>query len=433
MGSNSNFILLFIIIYQLIVLVLSKKKVYIVNDEEGKDSYLGNVAQDFNLPSLSRSDPPRLYSIISGKKYVQVNNKTGDLSTVVQLDRERLCPQNPRKCKVDAEVFVSPKQYFKVLKVQLLIEDLNDNAPTFLNNPIAIEISESAKIGSVIRLDSAVDPDLGKNSIKRYKIASVPPGRQNRNGTSLPYFNLTVLDNIDGTKIPELRLTQELDRETTSSYKLLLYAIDGGSPSQTGTTTVSISVTDSNDNQPFFSSKTYTVEVKEDVKPGFAIIQVQATDLDAGPNARIEYSFPTIVNEEDRAIFHLNSSTGVISIKGPGLDYERKITHHLTVEAKDGGPSSASAFATVTVKVLDVNDEYPHIDIDFLDNIESIDKTSGDGDSESILIKENLATGTFLAFVSITDRDTGLNGKVACKLMDTTTFELKTLDKNDKR
>lgn len=418
---------------RLLDLVASKKQVYKVNDETGKNAYLGNVAQDFGLPALSRTDPPRQYSVVSGGNYLKVNNRTGDLHTVALLDRERLCPQNPRKCKVDAEIFVSPKIYFQVLKIQLQIDDLNDNIPSFPNNPIRKDISESAKVGTVMRLDSATDPDLGKNSIKRYKIASVPPGSQNRNGTSVPYFTLFVLDNIDGTKIPELRLTQELDRETVSSYSLLLYAIDGGSPPQTGTATVSITVTDANDNQPFFLKSNYVVKVKENVPPGFVVTQVQATDKDSGRNAKIEYGFSSIVSDQDLAIFSLNSSTGVLSIKGVGLDFENKTIHHLTVEAKDGGPNSASAYATITVKVQDVNDEYPHININFIDVENNNNQKSDGSDLKPILIKENLDSGTFLAFVTVTDRDTGSNGKIGCKLMDTSSFELKTLDKNDNR
>ena len=422
--------------YYLIVVsnVVYSTKTYSVNEESGVGSYIGNVPQDFNLPSLSRNDEPRYYSIIKGQEYIRVDNDTGDLHTVIQFDRELLCPDNPPKCILNAEVLVKPNRHIKILKVVIRVKDLNDNAPRFVVNPIKKDISESAAIGSPIRLDSAIDPDLGKNSIQTYKIASSPPGNEDKDRTAVPAFRLDVIENIDGTKIPQLILTKELDREDVASYELLLYAIDGGRRPQTGTGTIKIKVTDSNDNQPFFEKDRYIVKVKEDVKPGFEIIRLKANDLDEGHNARIEYGFPSEVNEHDRAIFSLNSSSGVISIKGEGLDYEDKTIHHLTVEAKDGGANSASAYATVTIQVLDVNDEPPVIDINFVEGREGNDRnTADDGQPEPVLIRENLAIGTPLAFVTVTDRDSGISGNVSCRLRDTSSFSMETLDEEDNR
>jgi len=414
--------------------VRGQDNIYTTNEETGEGQYVGNIPQDLHLDPVSANTPPRTFKILNGGDKIRVESASGDLTTAVRLDRESLCPENPPRCVIDVEVVVLPPQHFRLIKLQFVVEDLNDNEPQFPTQVIAKEISESANVGSVIRLDSAIDPDLGDNSIKQYKVASFPPGREDSRGLSVPYFDLHIIKNIDGTKIPQLNLTRQLDREKTSIYKLLLYAVDGGSPPLTGTATVQITVTDSNDNQPRFSQSEYIRKVPENQEPGSMIIQLQATDLDTGSNADIEYTFPSIVSAQERAVFDLNNKTGAITIKGPGLDYETKRMHHLTVEARDRGPNPASAYATVTIQVGDVNDEAPHIEVSFMDSIEQ--KRGKDGtivSPRTIMVKEDIATGTYLAFVTVTDRDTGLNGRISCKIKDPTSFELEELDADANR
>ncbi|CAK8687619.1 unnamed protein product [Clavelina lepadiformis] len=406
--------------------------VYNANEESGKDDYLGNIAQDMELMPVGVGKPPRQYTILNGAEFVRVDKNTGKLFTAVRLDREKLCPDNPETCKKDIEVAVLPSEYFQLIKIQLVVFDLNDNTPAFPSSQISKDISESAISGSVIRLDSAVDPDLGNNSINRYEISSSPPSVKDKNGVSVPYFKLDVPSKIDGTKFPQLILSKKLNREHIASYDLLLYAIDGADPPLTGTTTVHIKVTDSNDHQPTFPKRSYVISVPEDVNNEYEIIKLKAAHLDSGENARIVYIFPSEVSEQDRAIFALNSETGSLTVTGIGMDYENRTIHHLTIEAKDSGPNPAATYVTVTVQVEDVNDEKPRIDVNVLDQEES--PVSGEGtESDPVLIRENTAVGTFVAFVTVTDRDTGKNGNVSCRLLEPTSFEMQRIDQNDNR
>nr|CAB3264690.1 protocadherin-11 X-linked [Phallusia mammillata] len=405
--------------------------IYRTNEETGKGHYVGNVPQDIGLAPLPPNGQKRSYRIMNGGDKISVDAVSGDLKTAMQLDREVLCPDNPDQCEINVEVLVVPP--FRLLNLLFIVNDLNDNAPKFPTEIIKKDISESAIVGSAIRLDSAIDPDLKLNSIQNYKISSSPPSRKDKNGVSVPYFRLDIIQNIDGTKIPQLNLTQSLDREQVDSYELLLYAIDGGSTALTGTATVQISVTDSNDNQPEFPQDSYVREIPESMQPGSLVIQVTASDLDAGSNADIEYTFPTVVNDHDRSLFDLDSETGAITIKEPGLDFENKNIHHLTVEARDRGPNPASAYTTVTVKVLDVNDEAPHIDVSFMDFVEKKIDDTGSVAPNSVLIKEDIANETYIAFVTVTDRDTGKNGRVVCHIKQPSSFELKDLDQDQNR
>ena len=399
-----------------------------ITEESAKDEYIVNIPQDFEFPPLSSSDSPRRFKILSGADKVAIKSN-GDVHTSKKLDRETICPENPPECKIDVEIAVLGNG-FQLKKIQLILEDLNDNSPKFPYEVIENAISESASIGTIIRLDSAVDPDLDTNSIQRYEmsgmIARGVEESKNVAASDFP-FALNVFRNIDGTMIPELNVTKALDREKVSSYELVLAAIDGGTPVQTGTSTVLISVIDANDNKPFFSKPAFVVPVSESTRPGQAIIQLEASDRDHGPNAAIEYSFSSSVSEQDRKIFSIDRYTGIISISNK-LDYENKTIHHLTVEATDSRDNPKTAYATVTVQVLDVNDEAPQITISYLNAVErpDVDDDSSDGQPKPVLIRENTMIGDVIAFVTVTDKDTGVSGNVSCRLKDSSSFLMET-------
>ena len=425
---------LFLALQSLFSIGASLKK-YEISEEGGADEYIANIPQELEFLPLSKGDPPREYQILSGSNKVSIRSN-GDVHTKVQLDREKICPDNPPICAIDVEIGVV-ENGFRLVKIQLLVDDLNDNAPKFPNDRIEKDISESAIMGTIIRLDSAVDPDLGIHSIQRYDMSGLVVRGNEESSSVSPEefpFALEVIENIDGTKIPQLKLKKELDREKFSSYELVLSAIDGGIPELTGAATVLVSIIDANDNQPTFSQPTYVVSVPENVQPGYTVIQLEATDKDQGLNAEIEYTFPTVVSDQDKEIFDLDRHTGIISISTQ-LDYENKTIHHLTVEAQDSGSSPASAYATVTVQVLDINDFAPQIDIDFIGAI----KTDEDDDSLSsdepkpVLIRENTAVGKVLAFVTVTDKDTGINGNVTCRLKDTSSFVMEAVKEGKNR
>jgi len=422
--------LAFIAFFSLFFSALSLKR-YSIIEEGALDEYIANIPQDLELPPISPNDNSRTYNVLSGGDMVKIRNN-GDLHTKVKLDREKICPENPPECVKDVEIGVTGES-FNHFKIQLVVEDVNDNTPRFLNDPIETAIAEDSSVGSVIRLDSAIDPDLDNNSIQRYEISGLIARGIEESNNVLPAdfpFSLNVFRNIDGTMIPELELTKELDRETISSYEIVLSSIDGGIPEQTGTATVLITVTDNNDNKPTFSQSTFVVNVPEDVQPGYTIIQLEASDPDQGPNAEIEYGFSSVVSRQDRKIFNIDRFTGIISIKS-SLDYESKTIHHLSVEATDSRIQPKVAYATVSVQVLDVNDAEPEIRIRFINDVQrSNDEDQSGAQPNTVLIRENTPIGSEIAFVSITDKDTGISGNVSCTLKDSSSFVMESRGSN---
>lgn len=223
-----------------------------------------------------------------------------------------------------------------------------------------------------------------------------------------------------------------------SRYQLTVVAIDGGDPPKSGSIIVDIEVVDVNDNAPVFDNNaTYEVRVPEDLPAGASIIRVRARDADHGQNGAISYSFSSLTERQHGHVFGIRPDSGKIFIKpaqlptvtssngavtmsgGRGaLDHETAAVHLLSVLAVDHGKDPQSAHATVIVRVDDVNDNSPKIQINTL--VTSSTETGSDNsviDRKSTVkaqVVENAPVGTFVAYASVSDPDSGDYGHFRC-------------------
>ncbi|XP_073477036.1 protocadherin gamma-B2-like isoform X30 [Aquarana catesbeiana] len=255
-----------------------------------------------------------------------------------------------------------------------------------------LQMSEHTLPGAKFTLKSAIDLDIGINSLKGYRLSVNQ------------HFVLGEQTNADGIAFPELVLEKPLDREAQSSYELTLTAFDGGIQAQTGTTLIQISVIDFNDNAPIFTKNIYKVEVKESVPLNSTVFQVCASDPDEGVNAQITYSFDAVLNNIRQA-FTINPNNGEIKTK-EHLDYEVTKYYEFTVEAKDGGGLVSNA--KVLIEILDENDNVPVISITSL----------------SSPVPEDTAPGTVVSLIAVRDKDSGQNGEVQCQVIGEEPFQL---------
>uniref|UniRef100_A0A3B5KZJ5 Cadherin domain-containing protein n=1 Tax=Xiphophorus couchianus TaxID=32473 RepID=A0A3B5KZJ5_9TELE len=113
-----------------------------------------------------------------------------------------------------------------------------------------------------------------------------------------------------------------------TTITLTLTATDGGRAPKSGTVKIIINVLDANDNTPSFGKSLYKARVYENAPVGSTVIQLNATDLDEGENARVIYSLVKRASFNPAEIFSMNSETGAISIKSE-LDYETHILFYL--------------------------------------------------------------------------------------------------------
>ncbi|XP_030069272.1 protocadherin gamma-B2-like [Microcaecilia unicolor] len=371
--------IMFLFLFCWFSLVISEQFHYSFPEEMEKGSIVGNVGKDLglNVKELSARNL-RLVSSVK-KQYFLVNVNDGNLYIKSRIDREEICGNAPI-CVLNFEMLVENPLNIFPLKIE--IQDINDNSPLFVRNITFLELSESSLPGARILIESAVDPDVGINSLQKYHL------NQNQ------YFILSTKENAEGNKHAELILEQPVDREKQSTHHLILTATDGGNPMRTGTTYIHISVIDANDNPPIFSQEMFKISLKENIPVGTLVIQLKATDVDQGINGEVAYSFTNVPNSVLHK-FSLDSRTGEIRVKEL-LDYEEAAFFEMNAEAKDGG----GLFATckVLIELTDENDNAPEIELM----------------SVSSPVPEDSPVGTVIALINVYDRDSGPNGKVYC-------------------
>ncbi|XP_029703558.1 protocadherin gamma-C3-like [Takifugu rubripes] len=272
-----------------------------VPEEVDKGTVVGNLAKNLNVNV--RDLQARNLNIVSGysKKYIEANVKTGDLFVNERIDREELCP-NTVKCTLNLEAILSDPVVLH--RIEVIITDLNDNAPVFLEKSYSLNVSELSPTGERFLLPLAVDADMGSNSVKTYKL--------NAND----YFSLDVQSGDEQSASAELVLLKSLDREKQAVLKLTLTAVDGGKPPKTGSLHIDVNVLDANDNTPTFSKSLYKARVNENAPAGSPVIQLSATDLDEGDNGRVVYSFVKRGNFNPADVFVLDAESGEITVKG---------------------------------------------------------------------------------------------------------------------
>lgn len=185
----------------------------------------------------------------------------------------------------------------------------------------------------------------------------------------------------------DLVLVHWLDREQLDRYQLEVEAFDGGYPRRTGRLLIDITVLDANDNPPTFDQSEYKGWVWENAPAGTPICTVHATDPDLGSNGEVRYTLWS-----DEGYFSVEETSGVVRVNRP-LDREQKALHQLVVLAKDGGSQPEVTSVFVLIKVLDVNDNKPQIEITLLT------------DSGHPEISEGARVGEYLARISVSDPD----------------------------
>jgi hypothetical protein len=169
-----------------------------------------------------------------------VNKETGDLYIVERIDREYLCTKKTT-CFLKLEAIVENPQRIFYIEVEIL--DINDNTPHFRRDAIQLDISEATQAGERFSVNNAVDPDVGSNSVKTYHLSTSD------------HFDIEIQTGRDGSKFADLILQKALDREQQAVHNLILTAVDGGTPSRTGTASITVRVLDTNDNAPQFDKE----------------------------------------------------------------------------------------------------------------------------------------------------------------------------------
>ncbi|XP_077310498.1 cadherin-8 [Lithobates pipiens] len=247
-----------------------------------------------------------------------INDNTGDIHAMKRLDREEKAEYTLTAQAVDR---VTNKPLEPPSEFIIKVQDINDNAPEFLNGPYHATVPEMSLVGTFVTKVTATDSDdpVYGNSAKL--VYSILEGQ--------PYFSIEPHTAIIKTALPNM------DREAREEYLVVIQAKDMGGHmgGLSGTTTVTVTLTDVNDNPPKFAMSQYQFVVPEDIAIGDSVGRVKTNDRDIGENAKSSFD---IIDGDGKDMFEIvtdsQTQDGVIRLRKP-LDFESKKSYTLKVEA----------------------------------------------------------------------------------------------------
>ncbi|CAH2221525.1 cadherin EGF LAG seven-pass G-type receptor 2 isoform X2 [Pelobates cultripes] len=277
------------------------------------------------------------YRLVSGAgEAFEIDHRSGVIRTRGPVDRESVAFYELLVEADDQGREPGPRS--STATVHISVEDENDNAPQFTEKRYVAHVAEDIYTDSQLLVVTATDRDQGANAAVHYSILS---------GNARGLFSI---DPQTGA----IFLAGTLDFETGREHTLRVRAQDGGRPPLSNVTgLVSIQVLDVNDNAPAFVSGPFQAAVLENAPSGYSVLQAQALDADSGENSRLEYRLTG-----ECGPFSINNSTGWIIVQTE-LDREEVEFYSFGVEAIDRGQPPLSSSASVSVQVLDVNDNTP--------------------------------------------------------------------------
>ncbi|XP_037550005.1 cadherin-7a isoform X1 [Nematolebias whitei] len=277
-----------------------------------------------------------------------IDENTGDIHATKRLDREAQAYYTLQAQALDrlTNLPVEPRSEF-VVKVQ----DINDNEPKFLDGPYMAGVPEMSPLGTTVVQVAATDADDPTYGNSARVVYSVIHGQ--------PYFSVEPKTGVIRTALTNM------DRETRDQYVLVIQAKDmvGQMGGLSGTTSVTVTLTDVNDNPPQFTHKSYQYTVLESLPVQSVVARIKAADADIGSNAEMDYR---IMDGDGPGMFNIttdeNTQEGVIILQ-KSLDFETKSGFALRIEATNRnidsnflslGPFSDTTSVKVTVE--DVNE-----------------------------------------------------------------------------
>ncbi|XP_034716415.1 cadherin-related family member 1-like isoform X2 [Etheostoma cragini] len=345
---------------------------------------------------LNGTDPegdPVRYGLtfeMGSKEYFRVDSKSGNVTLIQELDREK-------QHEISALVSITDGRNKVVETVRVFVTDVNDEPPEFQNLPFIIDIPEDTAPGSSIYKVQAVDRDMGSGGSVSYYLQTSP-------------FAKFTIDGNSG--ILRVKPGETLDYETTPTHFVVVVAKDGGGKYKgkhqvlTSTATMTINVRDAQDMPPSFIGTPYFGYVYEVSIPGSEIFTVYAKDGDQGNPNPIHYS---IMNGSD-GVFDINSTSGCITLTTYPTLLKNEL-YEIIVKAFEVGPNSQLQdydVTTVTVRVVDLNNHPP-----------TFYGENGPQSKFEVTMYEHPPPGEILRGFKITvnDSDQGANAKFKLRLV----------------
>ncbi|XP_036911122.1 protocadherin Fat 1 isoform X1 [Sturnira hondurensis] len=318
------------------------------------------------------------YSITDGDPFSQftINFNTGVINVVAPLDFESH-PAYKLSVRATDSLTGAHAEVF----VDIIVEDINDNPPVFVQQSYTVTLSEASVIGTSVVQVRATDSDSEPNRGISYHMSG-------NHSKSQDHFHV---DSSTGL----ISLVRTLDYEEVRRHKIFVRAIDGGMPPLSSDVIVTVDVTDLNDNPPLFDQQIYEARISEHATHGHFVACVKAYDADSSDIGKLEYS---ILSGNDHKNFVMDSETGIITLSNLRR-HTLKPFSSLNISVSDGVFRSS---AQVHVTVIGGNLHSPV----FPQNEYEVE------------LAENAPLHTLVIEVKATDGDSGVYGDITYHIVN---------------
>uniref|UniRef100_A0A3P9L116 Cadherin domain-containing protein n=1 Tax=Oryzias latipes TaxID=8090 RepID=A0A3P9L116_ORYLA len=323
------------------------------------------------------------------RRIFEVNEENGEIRLIGRLDYEK---------KKHFQINVRARDNGGLTdscKVIVDVTDINDNEPAIKIMSKSTVISESASAGTVVTMINIQDPDSGDNGKVQCFIND----------------NIPFILKLTSNNFFSLQTDSELDRESASEYNITVTCSDEGVPSLSSSVTLTLQISDVNDNAPVFERSSYEAYIVENNTPGVSISTVKATDADWKQSARVSYILEdsSVNGVPVSSYVSVSADSGVIHAVR-SFDYEQIKDFRFCVKAQDGGSPPLSSNVTVKIQIQDQNDNPPQVLYPV--------QTAGSVVAE--MVPRSADVGYLVTKVVAVDVDSGQNAWLSYKLQKAT-------------
>ncbi|XP_023184218.1 protocadherin gamma-A5-like isoform X30 [Xiphophorus maculatus] len=364
-----------------------------------KASVIENLPQGTIVTAVTASDADEgsnskiRYSIRNTldnvRKTFKVNQENGEVTLIGKTDFEE-----SRSYEIDL-LATDEGGLTDSCKIIIDIQDTNDNVPEIHIMSKSTIISEDAKLNTVVTMINIEDKDSEQNgNVKCYIDENLP-------------FSLKSLAN----NFYSLVTDSELDKENHSEYVITVTCSDEGVPSLSSSVTLTLQISDVNDNTPVFERSSYEAYIVENNTPGVSIFTVKATDADWNQNARVSYILEesSVNGVPVSSYVSVSADSGVIHAVR-SFDYEQIKDFQFCIKAQDGGSPPLSSNVTVKMIIQDQNDNPPQV----------LYPVQTGGSMVAEMVPRSADVGYLVTKVVAVDVDSGQNAWLSYKLQKAT-------------
>ena len=327
------------------------QRLYKASINEGEQSFEPQLfvkASDLDESSILR------FNIIDGNtnNLFNLNRLTGEINV---RQRNGLRLDNIPTDLINLSVEVSDGENTDTARVEINVKDVNDRTPVFEKSVYLSSVPENAPLGTPVENVQATDADYGPNAEIQYKI-------------SKGSYDDFAIDSLTG----QIVLNGELDYDRRDSYSIEVLAVDGGYPALTGTATLTVSIMNKNNKEPYFFPATQRAQITENSPMGLKIITLNGTDPDVKGQDNLLYEIiepitavdkdGAKVSESDgrfKSYFTINETTGEVFV-AQELDRSLAAIVSMTVSLTDlSAEPPQVGKGNLVVTIVDVNDFPP--------------------------------------------------------------------------